>query len=265
MRTAVNGVDLYVSQQGRGAPALVFLHYFGGSSRAWDGVVRQLRAQYRCIAIDQRGFGNSSAPRSGYAVRDYATDVEALIAVLGLGRYVLIGHSMGGKFAMAVAARRPPGLEALFLVDPSPPTPEPMSDSTRKHLLASHGDRAAMIEIIRGVAVSPLPKGIFDAAVEDNLRSSRAAWRAWLDGGSREDIAGEMASVLVPALVLRGAEDPVMSRHLLEREVVGRIRGSRMIEIPAAGHLLPLRAPVEIAALILSFLAESPLPAPAVR
>lgn len=258
-RIEVNGANLYVSDRGpsrdTGDPALVFLHYFGASHRAWNGVVGQLEARYRCIAPDLRGFGDSSAPPSGYAVRDYAADVDELIRVLELNRYVLVGHSMGGKFAMALAARRPAGLEGLVLVDPSPPTPEPMSDPDREHLLASHGDRAAMEDVIRTAAVYPLPQSVFEVAVDDNLRSSAAAWHAWPAYGSREDIASEMRNICVPTLVLRGAEDPIMSRHLLEREVVGRIRGSRMIEVPSAGHLLPLRAPVEVAELIATVLA----------
>lgn len=259
MRIQVNGVNLHVRDRGPmcGAdnPALVLLHYFAGSSRAWAAVFDQVQSTHRCVAPDLRGFGDSSAPEFHYAVRDYADDVDELIGALGLESYILVGHSMGGKFAMALAARRPAGLEALVLIDPSPPTPEPMGDTERQHLLASHGDRAAMVELIRKVSVFPLPAEVFDTAVDDNVRSSRAAWRAWLELGSREDIAADIRNICVPALVLRGEDDPVMSRDLLEREVVGRIGDSRMVEVPGAGHLLPLRAPVQVAELIATVLA----------
>lgn len=249
-RTRVNGADLYVSDQGSGDPALVFLHYFAGSSRAWDAVVDQMRGTHRCVAPDLRGFGESSAPASGYTVRYYADDVEDLIGSLGLDSYVLVGHSMGGKFAMALAARRPVGLRALVLVDPSPPTPEPMSKSDRDHLLTSHGDRSAMVALIQKITVRRLPDVVFDTAVDDNLRSSSAAWCAWLERGSREGIAALMLNIGVPTLVIRGAQDPVMHHGMLEHEVVGRIKDARMIEIPDAGHLTPLEAPREVSALI---------------
>ncbi len=246
----VNGVDPYLSDRGNGDPALVFLHYFGGSSRAWDAVIDEMQSTDRCIAPDLRGFGSSSAPASQYAVHDHADDMQQLVQSLGLDSYVLIGHSMGGKFAMALAARRPAGLRALVLVDPSPPTPEPMSESDREHLLVSHGDRAAMVALIQKITVRPLPSAVFEMAVDDNLRSSRAAWYAWLEHGSREDISAQMPNVCVPTLVIRGAEDPVMQHDMLEREVVGRIDGARMIEIPQVGHLSPMEAPDTVTALI---------------
>ncbi|MGI9090986.1 MAG: alpha/beta fold hydrolase [Gemmatimonadaceae bacterium] len=243
-------MDLFFRDQGSGEPALVFLHYFAGSSRAWNAVIDRMQSTHRCVAPDLRGFGNSSAPESGYAVCNYADDVEELVRSLGLESYILVGHSMGGKFAMAMAARRPLNLRALVLVDPSPPTPEPMSRSDREHLLASHGDRGAMVKLIQKITVRPLSEAVFETAVDDNLRSSRAAWCAWLEHGSREDISGRIPNVCVPALVIRGAEDPVMQHDMLEREVVGRIKDARMVQIPDVGHLSPMEAPEAVAALI---------------
>src|SRR3954469_3094878 len=101
--------------RGCGDRTLVFLHYFAGSSRAWAPVIDRLADDHRCIAPDLRGFGTADAPATGYAVNDYANDVAALIGALDIGRHVLVGHSMGGKIALALAARRPPGLEALVL------------------------------------------------------------------------------------------------------------------------------------------------------
>lgn len=253
-RIEVNGADLYVSDRGTsrdtGDPALVLLHYFGGSSRAWYGVIAQMQSTHRCVAPDLRGFGDSSAPAFQYAVHDYADDVEELIRSLELESYILAGHSMGGKFAMALAARRPVGLRALVLVDPSPPTPEPMSKSDREHLLASHGDRSAMIALIQKITVRPLPNLAFDTAVDDNLRSSLAAWCAWLEHGSHEDIAEHVANVCVPTLIIRGADDPVMRHDMLQREVVDRIKGARMVEISNTGHLAPMEAPMAVSAFI---------------
>ncbi|BDI34090.1 hypothetical protein CCAX7_61410 [Capsulimonas corticalis] len=180
-----NGVFLSVREQGRGdALALVFLHYYGGSGRTWDLVASSLADEFRCIAPDLRGWGDSEAPTSGYTVDDMADDIEALAAVMKIGSYVLVGHSMGGKAAQALASRRPLGLRALVLITPSPPTPEPMTATGRTRLAQSYGDRDAARETLREITALPLTPALADQVIEDNLRCSRAAWMAWLEIGS---------------------------------------------------------------------------------
>lgn len=254
----MSAVPLAHSDAGRGAPALVFLHYYAGSRRAWDGVAAALAAPpsgaaRRCVAADLRGFGDSPAPPTGYAVADSADDGAALVAALGLDRYVLVGHSMGGKCAMALAARRPPGLAGLVLVAPSPPTPEPMTDESRAHTLASYGDRAAAVATARRITVRPLAPPLFEQVVADSLRTARPAWDAWMRTGSREDISARMPRVDVPTLLVAGGADPVMDRGMLEREVRDRIRGARMTVVDGVGHLVPYEAPDELAGHVRAF------------
>jgi pimeloyl-ACP methyl ester carboxylesterase len=96
-----------------GEPALLFLHYWGGSARTGNAVTSQLSTKFRCIADDQRGWGQSDAPEQGYSIRDLAMDVKHIVEALHLRRYVLVGHSMGGKVVQSVASQRPPGSAGL--------------------------------------------------------------------------------------------------------------------------------------------------------
>jgi 3-oxoadipate enol-lactonase len=109
MKVRAGNISLEVEEQGTGEPALVFLHYWGGSRRTWTKVMDGLKNNYRCVAYDQRGWGGSDAPAEGYALADLAEDALSLIAAMGLRRYVLVGHSMGGKVAQLVASRRGAG------------------------------------------------------------------------------------------------------------------------------------------------------------
>lgn len=111
MNIETNGTRIHVTERGSGDMALVFLHYYGGSSRTWDGVADELADRYRIVATDHRGWGDSDAPASGYGIVDLAADAEGVIDALGLRRYVLVGHSMGGKVAQLIASRRPKGLQ----------------------------------------------------------------------------------------------------------------------------------------------------------
>jgi len=99
-----NGAAIQVAETGDGDPALVFLHYWGGSSRTWQDVIDRLGGRPRSIALDQRGWGGSVATDGRYDLSAMADDAETAARTLGLSRYVLVGHSMGGKVAQALAS-----------------------------------------------------------------------------------------------------------------------------------------------------------------
>ena len=246
MKISANNTLLNVDESGAGEPAFVFLHYFGGSHRSWSEVTAHLPG-FRCIAPDLRGFGDSDASGSGYSVDESADDVAALVDEMDLENYVLVGHSMGGKIALALAARRPRGLQRLVLIAPSPPTPEPIVDEERTRLLEGYGDRRAAEKTFRAITALPVSPALRERVIKDNLRTSRVAWRAWLERGSREDISARMSDIEVPVLVLAGECDEGMTPDLLQREVVERIGGAQMRVVRGAGHLLPIEAPQEIA------------------
>jgi len=115
-----NGAAIQAADIGDGEPALIFLHYWGGSSRSWQDVIDRLGGTPRTIALDQRGWGDSIATDGRYDLVAMADDVETVARTLMLKRYVLVGHSMGGKVAQVVATRRPGGLVGLVLVAPRP-------------------------------------------------------------------------------------------------------------------------------------------------
>lgn len=232
-------------------PALIFLHYFGGSSRSWTEVIARLAPLYDCHALDLRGFGESDAQaQKGYSVGDYADHVAASISESNVESYVLIGHSMGGKIALALAARRPMNLRSLVLLAPSPPTPEPIPEAERRRLLISHGDRRAAEETLGKITARPLPAQLFRWCIEDQLRCSHAAWRAWLEHGSREDISAGVTRIDVPVLVAAGEKDEPLTADFLRHEVVRRIAGARLVTLPDAAHLLPLESAAAVADLI---------------
>ncbi len=248
MRYTVDGVGLNLFEQGQGEQTLFFLHYFGGSSRTWQPVINLLAANYRCLALDLRGWGDSDAvPKSACRVEDMAEDARQIIAALGLTRYTLIGHSMSGKAAQALAADPPPGLEQMLLVAPSPLSPEPMTGDDRASMQAAYGSEAASREILTKIACLPLSPETKAVVIADNLRASRAAWEAWADLGSKQDLSALAPQILAPTHVLSGTGDAVLPPDVQQREVIARIPGASLTTVPDAGHLLPLEAPEIVA------------------
>ena len=257
MKLSIRGIQLNVHDHGEAEPALVFLHYWGGSGRTWDGVASRLCHRYRTVAIDQRGWGDSDGPAGGYGIVDLADDAAAAVASLGLRRYVLIGHSMGGKVAQLLASRRPRGLTGLVLVAPSPAGGVSLSEEQREALLHVYDSVESIEAALDGVLTGrPLRGEVRQRAIEDSLRGSPAAKRAWPASSMGEDVSADLARIEVPTLVVAGELDQVDPLAVLEREVVARIPGAKLHVIAGAGHLSPLDAPEALAAQIAAFVEE---------
>nr|WP_244966777.1 alpha/beta hydrolase [Trinickia soli] len=234
----------------------MFLHYYGGSSRTWDRVANKLSDRYRIVAIDHRGWGDSEAPADGYRIADLAADAEGVIETLGLQRYVLVGHSMGGKVAQLIASRRPRGLEGLVLVAPSPPSPMLISDEQRATLAAAYLSRESVEFVIdRVLTAKPLDADCREQIIEDSLKAAPQAKAAWPNVAMGEDITAAVASIDAPTLVIAGELDQVDRVATLQAELLPRIPQAAMHILPGTGHLSPLEAPAEVARVIAHFVA----------
>lgn len=254
MRIAANGIELHVEQRGAGTPALVFLHYWGGSSRSWRHVVDRLAPDFRTIAMDQRGWGQSDAPPNGYALADLADDAQAVIKALDLERYILIGHSMGGKVSQLIASRRPDGLMGLVLVAPSPPSPLNLPLDVRRGMVHAYDSRESIIATLESVlAPNGLDPDDLEAVIADSLIGAPAAKQAWPLSASQEDIRASMADIEVPAIVISGACDRVDPPEVLRRELLPHLLQAELHLLPNVGHLLPIEAPDDVADLIRTF------------
>lgn len=249
-----NGVRIHVTQQGDGDLALVLLHYYGGSSRTWRYVMDALSPRFRTLATDHRGWGRSEAPAEGYRIADLADDAQGVIEAMGLRRFVLVGHSMGGKTAQLLASRRLPGLEALVLVAPSPPSPMRLSDEQRAVMAGAYASRESVEWVLDNVLTATRLSGdVREQAVADSLAGAPQAKLAWPNVAMLEDITREVSAIDVPALVISGDRDQVDRVETLREELLPRIAGARLHVLPGVGHLSPLEAPSQLAAAISDF------------
>ena len=237
------------------ALTLIGLHYWAGSGRAFAAVAKLLAPDYRLLAPDLKGFGAAPAGPD-FSLDAYADQVAGLVEAQGLRHYVLVGHSMGGKIALALAARQPPGLAGVVLLSPSPPGPEPMAEADRQAALRAHGQPTAAEETFRKITAQPLSEALHQQIVADNLRSSFGAWAAWLQHGSREDLRARLrlAGVQVPCLLLAGAADAVLPPAVHRAHTLPLLpAGTELHLIPGAGHLLPYEAPEAVATRLRAF------------
>lgn len=238
-------------------PVLVFLHFFGGSAESWDPVVEELGGEFEAHALDLPGFGAATGAPGPYSVAAYADRVQEAINARGLDDYLLVGHSMGGKIALALATRRPAGLRALVLLAPSPPTPEPIEEEMRAKLIAGWGHYGPASETLARVTGRPLGGALRERTIFHMMNTNKGAWMAWLRQGSQENISGEMHRIQVPATIVSGDRDKALPTELITREVAARLPQARLVIVPGAGHLLPLEAPRQVADAIRSSVLSS--------
>ena len=243
---SVDGIEINIVDIGSKNPTLIFLHYWGGSSRTWCPAMKGLSATNRCVAIDFRGWGRSSKITTNYDLHTLADDVGNVIEQLGLDDCIIVGHSMGGKVAQLVAARRPHGLERLILVAPAPPTPLDVPEEQRRGMVASYGSREGIEAAIGVLAALPLSAAHREQVIEDTLGGAPDAKRAWPERGMIEDVSDQASMIDVPVHVIVGSADGIESESSLHATLGKVIPDTEFIVLPGVGHLAPLEATAEV-------------------
>jgi sigma-B regulation protein RsbQ len=114
---ATDGVPIHYSVQGKGDPALVFIHCGSCNRHLWDDQVSAFAKTHRVVTIDMPGHGESGQGRKDWSIESYADDVKTVVTKLNLKRVVLIGSSMGGLIAVEATRRMPERVVAIVPVD----------------------------------------------------------------------------------------------------------------------------------------------------
>ena len=115
--SSADGVPIYYHAEGKGDPALVFVHCWSCDSTYWEAQVRHFAPRHRVVTIDLGGHGRSGLNRAEWTIAAFARDVEAVVRKLDLKRIVLLGHSMGGPVVLEAARLMPERVVALLPVD----------------------------------------------------------------------------------------------------------------------------------------------------
>jgi pimeloyl-ACP methyl ester carboxylesterase len=254
----LNGLRFHYLDWGTpGAQALVLLHGFTSHAHSWDTFAEAMRAQYRVLALDQRGHGETEWATDYHALRR-VEDLEAFVAALDLDRFALLGLSMGGRCAYQYAARNPERVERLVIVDIAPETAP--SGSARiaaglrtQDVFASPDEAFA---VAREANARPPDDELRHRVTHGLVQRPDGAWTFRYDVGLRnsglrsvatpEEIAHDWASlsnITCPTLLVRGVHSDILAPEQAER-MVAAIPNCRLVEVPDAGHSVPLDNPV---------------------
>lgn len=263
MRFTVNGCELEVADGGSGTP-LLLLHGFPMSSAIFGPVRPAVEAVARLITPDLRGFGASEAPANGYGMDELADDVLGLADRLGLGRFVLGGHSMGGYVTLRVAARHRDRLAGLVLIDTRAGADSPEGIEARRSAIATidSGRRDDFLDGFLPRVVGASTRAT-DPTVLARLRALADAvpdhvLNGCLQGmAERPDSRNLLAELDVPALVIVGAEDEVTPPDEA-RAMADALPQGHLVVVPNAGHTPTLEQPAATGAAVAAFLTGLP-------
>ncbi|HEY8476102.1 MAG TPA: alpha/beta fold hydrolase [Chloroflexota bacterium] len=261
-----NGIRVGYEEVGQGEPVLL-IPGTGVDRTLWSLQVSALHRRYRCIAMDNRGVGESDKPAGDYTMRLLAADAAGLLESLGVARAHVVGQSLGSAVAQELAIHYPervltlslhgtwartadaPYLARLFQVRRDLVRSAPWSVYLREGLLwlftpeyvDAHEAEIALREEM-GLASPASPEG---------LLGQYAASLA-------HDTADRLGEIVAPTLVTVGAEDRV-TVPAYGRQVHERIPGSDFVVFPRLGHLSMVQAPDVFNATLLDFLGRHPM------
>ena len=238
----------YLDWGGNGHPIL-YLHGGGINARTWDVVCLMLRERYHCIALDQRGHGDSEwSPAIDYGVATQVGDVEGFIEKLGLANPVLVGQSMGGLNSIAYAIRHSARMKGLVVVDVGPEINSAGTQRIREfsstpelESLEAFLERAVKFNPIRDPRVlrrslfynlRQLPTGKWSLK-HDQRRASDDSWR--IAAEQRERILRDVAKISCPTMIVRGGKSDVLTDEAAER-FAHMLPHARWVRVENAGH-----------------------------
>ena len=234
---------------------MVFLHYFGGAAESWQWVAEALSATHRCVAINLPGFGNVKALKEP-SIHGMAENVLQTLEQLEISDCALVGHSMGGKIALQVAAKANESIvKQLVLLAPSPPSIERMPAPEKERML-HHPNLAEAKKTVQQVTVAPLTVSRYALAVDTQLRIDQKTWRWWIQEGMDLSIIDQIPRLTVGVTVLASKDDPAITYEMINEEVMPYLPQANLITTARVGHLLPLECPEWVARQLQEILAD---------
>jgi pimeloyl-ACP methyl ester carboxylesterase len=264
-RIQVGNLAVAVSDVGTGSP-VVLLHGLACGKRMWFHQIRALRNRFRVIAYDQRGHGQTDAPSAAtdYSAAHLARDLVGVLDALEIERAAIVGFSLGGGPALALAAAKPERVSRLVLADVGAGADDPVKIESMARQWVTLIDQGRMDDLVCEMLRSELFK--FYARRDTRRRDHMAAlFRATSPMGLRFllsevlakrkslfRLAEPLKSVRIPTLVIVGEYDYVCSKTA--RLLAQTIPNASLKVIKGSGHMSPLEQPAGFSASLLEFL-----------
>lgn len=246
---------------GDGPETIVFAHGFLFSSAMFEPQIEHLRTNYRCVAYDHRGQGQSPVADGGYDIDTLTDDAIALIEELGVGPCHFVGLSMGGMVGMRVALKRPDLVKSLALISTTP-------FGTPKDVAKGYGMLALMGRLfgfgMLAKKVAPMMFGQ-DFMTDPARAAERKHWIDVIGANSRKgasrtikgltlaaDISADLAQLNIPVIYIAGEQEAALPPEI-SAKTQALISGCQLAMVPNAGHSSTIEQPAAVNAILSRF------------
>lgn len=252
----VSGGALHYAVEGEGEP-LLLIHGFPLSHEMWRPQLDALKASYRVIAPDLRGFGGSSALGGATTMESYASDCVAILDALQIDSAFVGGLSMGGYIAMAMLRVDAGRVRGLVLVD-TQASPDDDAAKKKREENAARVEKEGTAFLVEQLLPKLLSKGAATSVQRElsrimSAQSPAAVASALRAMAKRPDSKDMLARFSGPSLVIVGAEDEI-TPITKAKQMADVLTGSELVTIPGAAHMSNMEAPEAVNATIREFL-----------
>jgi pimeloyl-ACP methyl ester carboxylesterase len=134
---SADGIPLSYTVQGKGEPAIVFVHCWCCDKSYWKDQIPYFEKKYTVVTLDLAGHGDSGLGRADWTIESFAADVAAVVEALKLKKVILVGHSMGGPVSLEAARLMPDRVIGVIGVDTFQDFGEKVPEAQQKQWLAA--------------------------------------------------------------------------------------------------------------------------------
>jgi len=256
-----NLVVSYTDEGSDDAPVLIFIHGFPLNKSMWDKQIEALKDNYRVIAYDIRGHGDSDAGNEEFSIELFVSDLLSLMDVLKIDKASLCGLSMGGYIALNAIENHPERFDALVLSDTNciadPPKVKQKRLDTIESIKAFGVEKYvddSIVNLFAPESFTTHKKAISD--VKDMILNTcvQSLSKTLLALSLRKATCNKLPEITIPVLFLVGEEDKITPPEASEL-MHQKIKKSTMHIISHAGHLSNLENPDEFNEQLKSFFA----------
>jgi pimeloyl-ACP methyl ester carboxylesterase len=247
--TRIRDLDLAYDTFGDGPP-LVAIMGLTGTRWHWRGLPERFSDRHRVVTLDNRGVGETSAPRGPYTTQQMAADTLALLDHLGIGQTVVFGVSMGGMIAQELALAAPDRVGKLILGCTSfggptaaPPEPEVLAAFASIGKGASEATVRQLILANFGRRFGAERPDVIEELLQHGLRHRMSAtgFQGQAVAVATHDTASRVGAIAVPTLILTGDEDRLIPAVNATSLTVA-MKDARRVVLPGVGHMFWIEA-----------------------